>query len=271
MTPTTTAPTVSAPSLLSASAIIARRSISSWRQQTGAMATVWLFPVFTTLLFLGLFGGAIEVPGGSTYIDFLIPGMLAVTMLFGMETTTLSAAADATQGINDRLRSHPINGTAIVLGRASADLVSSVISLALMVGFALAVGWRPESDVANIALALVLLLALRFALLWIGIFVGYGAKSVESVAYIQILTWPIAFLSSVFVNPATMPGWLGTVAELNPISATATALRDLLGGTSWPTQSFAGDQALILALLWPLLLTAAYLPLAARRFRRGGK
>ncbi|WP_227999418.1 ABC transporter permease [Nocardia australiensis] len=264
-------PTISAPSLLSASAIIARRTVSSWRQQIGAMATVWLFPVFTTLLFLGLFGGALDVPAESTYTDFLIPGMLAVTMLFGLETTTLSAAADATHGINDRLRSFPINSTAIVLGRAAADLLSSLISLALMVGFALAVGWRPDLHIANVVLVLVLLVALRFALLWIGIFIGYGAKSVESVAYIQILTWPIAFLSSAFVNPATMPGWLGTLAELNPISTTATAVRELLGSTSWPTQSFVGDHALTLAVLWPLLLTAAYLPLAARRFRRGGK
>ena len=268
---TTMTPAISAPSLLTASWIIAGRTISSWRQQIGAVTTVWLFPVFTTLLFLGLFGGALEVPVGLSYIDFLIPGMFAVTMLFGLEVTTLSAAADDTRGINDRMRSFPINSTAIVLGRAIADLLSSLISLALMAGFALALGWRPALDAANIALAVGLLLALRFALLWIGIFVGYGATSVESVAYVQILTWPIAFLSSVFVNPATMPGWLGTLAEANPISATATTVRELLGSTSWPTQGFAGDHALTLAVLWPLLLTAVYLPLAARRFRRGGK
>lgn len=267
----TTAPAIAAPRLLAASWIIARRSISSWRQQLGTMATGWLFPIFVTLLFLGLFGGALDVPGDSTYVDFLIPGMFAVTMLFGLESTTLSAAADATGGLNDRLRSYPINGAAIVLGRAAADLISSLISLTLMVAFALAVGWRPDVGVPGAILALVLLLALRFALLWIGIFVGYGARSVESVAYIQIVTWPIAFLSSVFVNPATMPDWLGTLAELNPVSATATAVRELLGATSWPTQSFAGDQAVAMAALWPLLLTAVYLPLAARRFRKGGK
>lgn len=261
---------VAAPGLPAASWIITRRTISSWRGQLGTVLTVWLFPVFTTMLFLGLFGGALDVPGGSSYVDFLIPGMLAVTMLFGLETTTLSAAADASRGVNDRLRSFPINSAAIVLGRAGADLLSSSISLVLMVAFGLAVGWRPDLGAANVVSALLLLLALRVAMLWIGICVGYGARSVESVAYVQILTWPIAFLSSVFVNPATMPGWLGTLAELNPISATATAVRDLLGGTSWPTQSFAGDQAITLALLWPLLLTAVYLPLAARRFRRGG-
>lgn len=271
-TPTITTPPVSPPSLLTASWIVAGRTVGGWRQQPAAVATVWLFPIFTTLLFLGLFGGALDVPAGSSYTDFLIPGMLAVTMLFGLETTTLSAAADATSGIDDRLRTFPINAIAIVLGRAVADLLGSLISLALMVGFALAIGWRPDVSLGGaVGALLLLLLALRFALLWIGIFIGYGATSVASVGYVQILVWPIAFFSSVFVNPATMPGWLGTLAELNPVSATATAVRELLGSTSWPTQSPAGEHALGLALLWPALLTAVYLPLAARRFRRGGR
>lgn len=262
---------VPAPNVLSASWIIAGRTIGSWPRQIGATATVWLFPVFTTLLFLGLFGGAIDVPDGSTYVDFLVPGMLAVTMLFGLDTTTLSAAADATRGINDRLRSYPISGVAIVFGRALADLLSSLISLALMVAFAFAIGWRPDLSLDRVLLALALLLLLRFALLWFGIFIGYGAKSVESVAYIQILTWPVAFLSSVFVNPATMPTWLGAIVEFNPISATATAVRQLLGGTQWEALSFAGEHALAFAIGWPILLTLVYLPLTARRFRRGGK
>lgn len=263
--------TIPAPSLLSASWIIACRTIGGWRQQIGTVSIVWLFPIFTALLFLGLFGGALDVPAGSTYIDFLIPGMLAVTMLFGLESTTLSTAADVADGMVDRLRSFPIDSTAIVLGRAIADLLSSLIGVMLMVVFGLAVGWRPDLNGPDTVVALFLLIAFRFALLWIGIFIGYGAKSVESVAYVQIITWPIAFLSSVFVNPATMPDWLGTLAEVNPISATATALRDLLGSTSWPTQSFAGEHAPILAVVWPTVLTVAYLPLAARRFRRGGK
>lgn len=265
----TTTPTPTRPSLLTAAWIIAGRTVSAWRSQLGAMAVVWLFPVFVSLLFLGLFGGAIDVPEGSSYADFLIPGMLVVTMLFGLETTTLSAAADAARGVNDRLRSFPVNGASIVLGRCAADVASSLISLAVMVGFGFIAGWRPELTPQAVVTVLLLLLALRFSLLWIGIYVGYGAKSVESVAYVQILVWPVAFLSSVFVNPATMPGWLGTIAELNPVSGTATTVRDLLGSVAWPSQSVAGEQSPVLAVVWPLVLTAIFLPLAVRRFRAG--
>ena len=235
------------------------------------MATTWLFPVFITLLFLGLFAGALALPAGVSYTDFLIPGMLAVTMLFGLEATTLTAAADAARGVNDRLRSLPINAAAIVLGRCIADMMSSLITLTFMVAFAFLIGWRPDTTPGGMIFALVLLLLLRFAMLWIGLYIGYGARSVESVAYVQILVWPIAFFSSVFVNPATMPAWLGMISEFNPVSATASAMRDLLGSTTWPTQGFAGEHALVLAAVWPLLLTAIFLPLTARRFRSGGQ
>ena len=264
-------PTITPPGLLHAAWIIAGRTIGSWRSQLGAVVIVWLFPVFVTLLFLGLFGGALQIPDGTTYVDFLIPGMLAVTMLFGLETTTLSAAADAARGVNDRFRSLPINSASIVLGRCIADTISSLVGLTIMAAFGLLIGWRPGLSLGPALFALALLLLLRFAMLWIGINVGYGAKSVESVAYVQILVWPVALLSSVFVNPATMPSWLGTIAEFNPISATATSVRDLLGGATWQSLSVAGELALALALVWPVLLTAIFLPLAARQFRSGGK
>lgn len=273
MTTTSTAhraPVVAAPGLFTAAWIIAGRTIGSWRSQLGAVVIVWLFPVFVTLLFLGLFGGALQVPEGTTYVDFLIPGMLAVTMLFGLETTTLTAAADAARGVDDRFRTFPINAASIVLGRCMADTISSLVSLAAMVTFGLLIGWRTALSPGSALAAIALLLLLRFSLLWIGLYVGYGA-SVESVAYVQVLVWPIAFFSSVFVNPASMPAWLGTIAEFNPVSATATAVRELLGETAWPTISVAGEFALGLALIWPLLLTATFLPLKARRFRNGGQ
>ncbi len=131
---------VASPGLIGATWIIAGRVMASWRIQPGVIATIWLFPVLITLLFLGLFGGALALPNGVSYNEFLIPGMLAVTMLFGLDATTLAAAANASRGVNDRFRSFPINATAIVLGRCVADLISSLISLALMVAFALLIG-----------------------------------------------------------------------------------------------------------------------------------
>lgn len=259
--------TCSPPTLLRSAFLLAGRVIAGWQQQKAVVITTWVFPVLVSLLFLGLFGGAIQMPEGTEYRDFLLPGMLAVTMLFGLESTTLAAAADAAKGINDRFRSLPINAAAIVLGRCIADLLSSVIGLFVMVGFGLAIGWRPETTPAAALTALALLLLLRFALLWIGIYVGYRARSVESVAFVQILVWPVAFVSSVFVDPATMPIWLGALAELNPLSATAVTVRDLLGTVSWPSHVLPAWTASVLAIAWPVALTVLFLPLAARSFR----
>lgn len=144
-----------------------------------------------------------------------------------------------------------------------------MVGLAVMVAFGLVIGWRPQASPTDLLLAVGLLLLLRFALLWIGIFVGYRAPSVESVAYVQILVWPVAFLSSVFVDPATMPTWLGTIAELNPVSATATTLRDLLGTVSWAGQVVPVEASAVLAVAWPIALSGVFLPLAARSFRAG--
>jgi len=271
VTLTPSAPAVTPPGLLGGAVVLAGRTVTGWRAQPGPVVTTWLFPVVVTAMFLSLLGGALDLPDGVGYVDFLVPGMLAVTMLFGLETTTLAAAADASRGITDRFRSLPIHAPSIVLGRCLADLLGSLVGLAVMVSFGLAIGWRPDTTPAAALLALGLLLLLRVSLLWAGIAIGYAATSVESVAYVQILVWPVALLSSVFVDPATMPAWLGTIAQLNPVSATASTVRELLGTTGWPGGGALAQLAPVLAVVWPLVLSAAFLPLAARTFRSGAR
>ncbi len=267
MTTTPTAAAVPAPpGNLTATLVLAGRTVAGWRTQPAAVVVTWLFPVLVTAMVLGLFGGAIALPEGGRYSDFLLPGMLAVTTLFGLETTTLACAADAARGITDRFRSLPIGSASIVLGRCAADLLGALVGLTVMVAFGLAIGWRPDTTPAAALLALALLLLLRLSVLWIGVLIGYRARSVESVAYVQILVWPVALLSSVFVDPASMPAWLGAFAKINPVSATASTVRELLGGVGWPGQ---GDAPAVLAVAWPVALTAVVLPLAARTFRRG--
>jgi ABC-2 type transport system permease protein len=137
-----------------------------------------------------------------------------------------------------------------------------------MIGVGLLLGWRWHGSLMAALVAVGLLLLLRFALLWVGILMGLTAKGPESVVAVQILVWPVSFLSSVFVDPATMPSWLGTLARWNPLSATASATRDLFINPGWPTASWAAEHALLLAILWPLLLIAIFLPLSVQKYRR---
>jgi ABC-type multidrug transport system permease subunit len=225
-----------------------------------------LFPVLIMLMFGYLLGGGIQVPGGGDYRAFLVPGMLTLTMVFGIETTFTAVATDAARGVTDRFRSMPMAPSAVVTGRCAADMLSSVLGLAVMVLCGLAVGWR-WAGTGSAVLAFGLLLLLRFAMLWLGVYLALAIGNPEAVAALQILVWPLGFLSSTFVSPATMPAWLGAIAEWNPLSATAGAVRELFGNPGWGGASWAAQHALPLAVAWPLLAVAVFWPLSVRAYR----
>jgi len=226
------------------------------------------FPVVFTLLYGYVFGSGMTVPGGGDYIAFLMPGLFVQMTAFGLVGTMSEVAGDAAKGITDRFRSLPIAAAAVVGGRSVSDMANAVLGLAVMVAMGLLMGWSWTRGAADAAAAIGLLLLLRFALLWIGIYLGLLARDPEAVSGLFLLTFPVTMVTSAFVAPELMPGWLGTIAEWNPLSATIGATRELFGnpgaatGGGWPAQ-----HAQLLAVLWPLVLVAVFLPLAARRYR----
>jgi ABC-2 type transport system permease protein len=247
---------------LTESWVIAQREVLHWRQQPAGVIINWLFTVMIALMFGGLFGGAI----GEGYFNYLMPGMFALAMFFGVESTLTAVANDSARGVTDRFRSLPINSASVVLGRCLADMMNSIVGLAILAGTALLLGWRWHEGLLAAMAAFGLLLLLRFALLWVGIFLGLTLKGSESTSMAQILVWPIGFLSGIFVDPQTMPAWLGAIAQWNPLSATAAAARDLFGNPGL----IPGDRPIILAIMWPLLLIAIFLPLSVRKYRNLG-
>ncbi|RZU50550.1 ABC-type multidrug transport system permease subunit [Krasilnikovia cinnamomea] len=248
--------------------VITQRSLAHWARQPWGPIFNLLFSIMLLLVFGFLFGGAITVPGGGDYITFLLPGMLALSMMFGVESTARAMADDARKGITDRFRSMPLGSAAVALGRVGADLANSAVELLVLMLGGLLIGWRITADPASAALAVFLLLFLRFAMLWIGIFVGLSFPGEGATAAVQVLVWPIGFLSTAIVSAETMPGWLGAIAAWNPLSATATAARQLFGNPTGITEGVLADGAVWLALAWPLLLTAVFIPLSARAYRR---
>ena len=248
--------------------LIAGRDVLHWVREPWGLVFGLAFNIMLILMFGFLFGGAIELPGGGDYIAFLLPGMFALTMLFGLEGTMTAMAEDAKRGITDRFRSLPISSTSVALGRAIADLANSALSLGVLMLGGLLIGWRPTTGPAEIALGVVLLLWLRFALLWLGIFLGLTFRGTGATTAVQVLVWPIGFLSTVFVSAETMPGWLGTIAEWNPVSATATAARELFGNPTGATSGWLAEHAVLAASLWPLAITLVFLPLTASAYRR---
>ncbi|MFD7967497.1 ABC transporter permease, partial [Streptomyces clavifer] len=241
-----------------------RRELAHWARQPVQVVVGLVFPVMLLLMFNYLVGGGRGVEGDNT--EFLVPGMLALTMAFGLEGTMLAVTQDLGKGVVDRFRSMPMVSGAVLVGRSAADMLQSVAALAVMTGVGFALGWRWHNGPAAALAGLGLLLLLRFAMLWVGIHLAMVAGRPEMVQAVQILVWPVGFLSNVFASPESMPGWLGTVVEWNPMSATATAVRGLFGNPGGATGSWAAEHAELLAVLWPVALIAVFLPLAVRRW-----
>lgn len=250
---------------------VTRRTFLHWRQQPWGIVVGFAFPVLTLLMFAYLFGGGFDVPGEGGYEAFLVPGMLALSVLFGIEGTVLEVVTDSSKGITDRFRAMPMAPGAVLVGRSVADMVSAVVGLAALIVAGRAIGWDWHEGLGSAAVAVGLLLLLRFAFIWLGIYLGLLLKSPEGAVTVQILVWPIGFVSNAYVAPSTMPGWLGAVAEANPMSATVAATRDLFGNPSWGADSWMTDNALALAVVWPLVILAVFVPLAVRRYRSLGR
>ena len=218
-------------------------------------------PLLFALLFRYVFGGAIDVQGVD-YVNFLMPGIFAQVVAFGAINTALGLAEDRSQGLIERLRSLPMARSAVLMGRTISDLVRNIFVVALMLGVGVAVGFRVQTDVGNLLLALGLLLVFGFALSWIFALIGLSVSGAETA---QAASFPImmilVFASSAFVPTDSMPDWLQVWADNQPVSVTVDAVRALVLGGPW------GADALT-SLAWSAGILAVFAPLAGRRYRR---
>ncbi|MEU1645047.1 ABC transporter permease [Micromonospora zamorensis] len=256
------------PALLTDSGTLIWRGLARWRRDPGPLIASLGFNILIVLMFAYLFGGALQVPGGGSYREFLMPGMYVMTMVFGISLTTIAVAEDQERGVTDRLRSMPVSPLAPLVARAVADMLFALVTLAVLLLTGLAIGWRAHGGAGATLAAVGLILLLRFALIWVGIFLGLVTRGQTAVVAVQTLEFPLGFLSNAFVAPSTMPAWLGAVAAWNPLSATVGATRELFGNPGWGGDSWAAQHYPWLAVLWPVVLVAVFLPLSVARYRR---
>jgi ABC transporter DrrB family efflux protein len=221
------------------------------------------------LLFAYVFGGAIPIPGGGNYNDFLMPGIFAQNIVFAAGITAIGIADDIGKGIIDRFRSLPMARSAVLTGRSLSDVVYNLGILIVLMLSGLFVGWRVHEGIPEFLSGVALLLLFAFAMSWLGIYLGLMVPSVE-VAQQAIFTvlFPITFLSNVFVPPQTLPDWLQPIAEWNPTSTLTGSLRQLWGNPNpFATDSFPSQNPILVTLVWVVVVIAIFAPLGIRRYR----
>lgn len=193
---------------------------------------VTAFPIMFTLMFTYLFGGAIA---GSTsaYLQFLLPGILAQTVVMITMYTGVALNNDIRKGVFDRFRSLPIWQPAVLTGALLGDAARYSIASAMVIVLGVILGFRPEGGFIGVVSAVLLLLVFSFSLSWIWTSLGIIARSQESLFFLSfVILFPLTFASNIFVDPSTMPGWLESFVVVNPITLLVTAMRGLMHGTA---------------------------------------
>ena len=221
---------------------------------------VTLTPVMFVLMFTYLFGGAIA---GSTsaYLQYILPGMLVMSVLFTTVYSGVSLNTDLTKGVVDRFRSLPIWRPAPLLGSLLGDSVRYVIAGTVIIVLGLVLGYRPEGGPAGALAALALVVVFSFGLSWVFSVLGLLLRSPNAVMNAGFMAiFPLTFLSNIFVDPATLPGPLEAFVHVNPISILATASRSLMQGQP-------DGQAIVVSLAVAAALAAVFLPITTRLYR----
>jgi ABC transporter DrrB family efflux protein len=241
--------------------VLAKRSLLRIPRQPDLLVGFTVQPVLFVLLFVYVFGGAIQTPG-LDYVDFLMPGIIVQSIVFGGFVTALGLADDLKKGLMDRFRSLPMIRSALLTGRTLGDVVTNVFQLVVMFAVGLAVGFNFQTGVGKVAAGIALLLFIGYAFSWVFAFIGLSSSSPEaSNAYGFTILFPVTFVSSAFVPVASMPGWLQPIAENNPFTTMVDAARALFLGTP------AGNDVW-LAVVWTVVIIAVFAPLSAWRYSR---
>ena len=244
------------------SAALAKRNLIGVYRNPEALLDVTLQPIIFILLFTYVFGGAISGGSQHDYLQFLLPGIIAQTIAFGGVAIGVNLNSDIEKGVFDRFKSLPIARSAPLVGAVLGDVVRYVLLLTITLGFGYIIGFRAETDVFQVLAACVLAIGFALCLCWISVFIGMKARTPGSVQGILFLAlFPLTFGASTFVPVDTLPGWLQTFTDINPMTHLVDSLRGLLlGGVE------ASD--VLWTVGWMGALVAVFVPLALRAYNR---
>jgi ABC-2 type transport system permease protein len=248
-------------SALQASLTLGWRAMLKIKHVPEQLFDVTAFPIMFTLMFTYLFGGALA---GSPreYLQWVLPGILVQTVIFITMYTGMTLNTDIEKGVFDRFRSLPIWRPAVLAGAMLGDVARYAVASGVSLGLGLILGYRPEGGFAGVMLGLALLLLFAFSFGWIFTALGMVLRTPQAVLSVSMMVlFPLTFTTNIFVDPKTMPSWMQTIVENNPISHLTTAVRDLMGGDGYSTD-------VVYVLVASAVLLAVFAPLTVRLFYR---
>lgn len=242
------------------SLVLTIRSVKHILKNMDQLLGVVIMPVMFLLLFRYVFGGAIDT-GGTTYVNFLVAGILIQNAAFGASTTTINIVIDMQRGIVDRFRSLPMAGSAFLVGHVMADLVRNMAAAIVMIAIAFLIGFRPTASIMEWFLIVGLLLLFTLAFSWFSAVLGLLVKTMEAAQWVGFLViMPLTFASSAFVPTETMPKYLRIFAENQPFTYVIGAMRAWMVGTPLGNSGWY-------SLFWLVGMIAVFMPLATWLFR----
>lgn len=249
------------PSALSNALVFGWRAVLKFRHVPEQLFDLVMTPIMFTLLFTFVFGGALAGSPGD-YLQFFLPGMLVQTVVFNAVYSGMGLSTDLGKGLFDRFRSLPIWSLAPFAGLMVGDVLRHLIAGMIILTIGLILGYRPEAGIVGVAAAFALLITIGFGVGWVFIVLGLLIRTPMTVMTIGFtFLFPLVFASNIMVNPTTMPGWLRTFVEVNPVSLMATAIRGLMAGGATLDQ-------IGLALIAPVVLTVLLAPTTLWLYRK---
>jgi len=252
--------------------VIFRRNLIKVLRVPDILVFTLISPIMFVLLFAYVFGGSIDLAGGTTYREFLIAGIFVQTVIFGSTFTGMGVADDMQKGVIDRFRSLPMARSAVLVGRTISDIGINVISLAVMALTGLVVGWRVHTNPVKVIAGFALILLFAYSFSWVMAFVGLKVKSPEVVNNASFMViFPLTFVANTFVPLENLPSALKVFAEWNPVSSVTLAARNLFGnhaGVAVPSHAWPLQHATLYTLLSGLVILAVFVPLAVREYQR---
>jgi len=246
--------------------VLTRRNLVHVARVPLQLSDVTIQPVLFTLLFIYVFGAGVTVPGGGSYTDFALAGLLLLNLSTSVTGTAVGLSTDLSTGVIDRFRTLPMWRAAVLVGRSISDVLSATLCVAIVALTGFAIGWRPDASAVSVISGFARALFFSYALSWASACVGLVSKGPESAQSLGLIVlFPLAFVSNALVPTQHMPVVLRTLADWNPVSAVTAACRELFGNPnpSATIQSWPMQHPVAAALAWSVVLVAVCAPLAA--------